>query len=183
MSEQNQKEIDRQIAAALAASGVPQAYHKASLSDYGSRGERLKDWVVNNREGIRKGKGLTLVGNTKTVRKLFTLTARAVILSGVTTQVITMPRLQQVLQQNTDPAMLERVLRAHALFVWDWYAPTDEAAYTRWQRADLEDFWLNHIENERALFAHCTVQPVADTKWWSNSVVEMVQSNNETWKV
>lgn len=180
--EHKQKEVDKAVRDSMRKAGITDFYHDQRLSNFGDQGDRLTDWVKNNVQDVRShSAGLGFVGGDR-ARKLTIMTARSLHLMGTTVHVLALPRLIQALRGTNDREM-DGVANASAIFVVDAYQPAHTAPFTAFERADCEAYLIERMENRSAVFTHSTDRIVADSGWWTPSLVETLNTFNEEWTV
>jgi hypothetical protein len=159
----------------LRRSGIGSRFIDRSLRETPA-GEVLAEWLVDNREAVRGGTGLTLVGGGADGYDTFALVARGVLLGyRVPVMFTTLIRLAHYLGRGDG----EWDLGTGALFITR-FCEVGDSPLRPFERAAVEDLLDRRMDNGNPTFLWA---PQGDlSTWWSPVTVDRIKRINETGK-
>lgn len=109
---------DEQLTVMRSMAGIPKSMHDVKLTDFGTTGELLKDWVLSEgfEVSLNRGEGWQIYGGDMAIRAAYSLT-RAALMRGARAQILHLPLLVETLEDRTE--------RLAEIYECDFLAVTD----------------------------------------------------------
>jgi hypothetical protein len=181
LTEGQRQSINQDITRNLTDCGVGSSFHKRTLSEV-PQGDKLSAWVKDKaKEGIPKGRGITLIGSSLKTRESAILLGRALLLRQFTTHVLSLPRLVKYLEKGGQGGQTwSDIKEAQALVVLGLiqFVGTHDTPLTNWQRMDVEDFLSDRLNRGRAVLPQIESSFAAAKGWYSTAFSEQIADAN-----
>ena len=162
---------DFQVVEALRAARIPARYHRpdCSLMKFDAPGAALAKWVQTEAaRDLRAGQGWFVIGNNQQGVDCFFTLARALIVSGMSAKVFSLPLLVRLLGTQELSEELEDV---SALFIAGFYEAKHSGACSAAQLHELEWFFRSRWNNDMAVFPLSSAR-IAACDWYSPAFLD-----------
>lgn len=173
----NDKARDEAVMMSFREAGIANRYlnKEERLSNYGPTGELLAQWFASGklRENFMAGRGVAIVGDGDKAVSLTQLCCRASLLLGLSTRLITLPRLRWAVCER-DGEVLGELHRARVIGVLGFFDREAAKPFSEEVMFSIGWFFREMLMDNKAVVLHSGV-PLAQTgPWWHSGLVDML---------
>lgn len=173
--------LNDRIRESLQRVGVGRRYYDMRLTDLGTHGDRILDWMGDTigdaKSKLTDGPGLNLVGGVKKAAPTLHVLTRAVCLLGFDCKLVDLYSLsKQMSKKETD----YEFHNYDVLLIYRFYDSDSRDVFEHIDaRLDIENLINKRLDEGAVTFLHTTEGVAASRKWWSEDLVNNIIEYNE----